>query len=197
MDALCHAIESYTCLQKNPLSDAYSISAINIIRENLILSVKNGNNKSTRLAMANASLMAGIAFSNSMVGIIHAIGHSLGSICHIPHGEAMAILMPHCMRFNKDKLEKEYSELLLYIAGPEVYSSTKKDFRADEAIKYVEMLLDELHTLSGLPRKLSEIGVNKNQFEDIAKKAINDGAIIVNPKQESIEEIIEILNNAY
>ena len=197
IDALCHAIESYTCLQKNPMSDAYSISAINIIRENLVLAVKNGNDKKVRLAMANASLMAGVSFSNSMVGIIHAIGHSLGSICHVPHGEAMAILMPHCMRFNKDKLEKEYEELLLYIAGPEVYANTKKELRANETIRCIEMLLDELNSLSGLPRKLSEVGVKKEQFEDIAKKAINDGAIIVNPKQESIDNIIEILNNAY
>ena len=197
IDALCHAIESYTCLQKNPMSDAYSISAINIIRENLVLAVKNGNDKKVRLAMANASLMAGVSFSNSMVGIIHAIGHSLGSICHVPHGEAMAILMPQCMRFNKDKLEKEYAELLLYIAGPEVYANTKKELRANETIRCIEMLLDELNSLSGLPRKLSEVGVKKEQFEDIAKKAINDGAIIVNPKQESIDNIIEILNNAY
>jgi len=64
MDALCHAIESYTCLQRNPMSDAYATAAIEIIRENLVNAVKNGNDKKVRIAMANASLMAGVSFSN-------------------------------------------------------------------------------------------------------------------------------------
>ena len=114
IDALCHAIEAYTCLQKNPISDAYATSAIEIIRDNLIETVKNGNDKKLRLAMANASLMAGVAFSNSMVGVVHAIGHSVGAVSRVPHGDAMSILLPHCMKFNKDKLKDEYAKLLLY-----------------------------------------------------------------------------------
>lgn len=101
MDALCHAVESYTCMQKNPLSDSYAVAAINLIRENLLSVCENGNTKKGRLALANASLMAGVAFSNSMVGIIHAIGHALGGVSRVPHGEAMAILMPYCMEYNR------------------------------------------------------------------------------------------------
>ena len=78
MDALCHAIEAYTCLQKNPISDAYALGAIRLITQNLEQAVKNGKDDRARLAMANASMMAGAAFSNSMVGVIHAIGHALG-----------------------------------------------------------------------------------------------------------------------
>ena len=130
MDALCHAVESYTCMQKNPLSDSYAVAAINLIRENLLSVCENGNTKKGRLALANASLMAGVAFSNSMVGIIHAIGHALGGVSRVPHGEAMTILMPYCMEYNMDKLEKLYAELLLPIAGVEVYSNTPKEERA-------------------------------------------------------------------
>ena len=104
MDALCHAIEAYSCLQKNPLSDAYAVSAIKMISEYLPKAVKNGHNKEARLAMANASLMAGTAFSNSMVGGVHAIGHALGGICHVAHGDAMNILMPYVMAYNLDTL---------------------------------------------------------------------------------------------
>lgn len=197
MDALCHAIEGYTCLQKNPMSDAYAISAIEIIRDNLIKAVEHGNDKKVRLAMSNASLMAGVAFSNSMVGVIHAIGHSLGAVSRVPHGDAMGILMPHCMKFNKDKLEKDYAKLLLYIAGDEVYASTPKEKRADKTIEYVENMLKKLNELSGLPTKLSDANVKKEDFETIAEKALNDGAMIVNPKQVNYEDVIKILEEAF
>lgn len=197
MDALCHAIESYTCLQKNPMSDAYAISAIEIIRDNIEIAVKEPNNQDARLEMANASLMAGVAFSNSMVGLIHAIGHALGGVSRVPHGDAMSILMPHCMRFNKDKLEKQYAKLLLYIAGEEVLINTPKEKRADKTIETIENLLNRLNKLSGLPTKLSDTGVKKENFDKIAKKALNDGAMIVNPKQVTYDDVIEILNKAY
>ena len=197
MDALCHAIESYTCLQKNPMSDAYAISAIEIIRDNIEIAVKEPNNQDARLEMANASLMAGVAFSNSMVGLIHAIGHALGGVSRVPHGDAMSILMPHCMRFNKDKLEKQYAKLLLYIAGEEVLINTPKEKRADKTIETIENLLNRLNKLSGLPTKLSDTGVKKENFDKIARKALNDGAMIVNPKQVTYDDVIEILNKAY
>lgn len=197
MDALCHAIEGYTCLQKNPMSDAYAISGIEIIRDNLIKAVENGSDKKTRLAMANASLMAGVSFSNSMVGVIHAIGHSLGAVARVPHGDAMSILMPHCMRFNKDKLENEYAKLLLYIAGEEVYVNTPKENRADKTIEYIENMLKRLNELSGLPTKLSDANVKKEDFEAIVEKALNDGAMIVNPKQVNHDDVMKILEQAF
>lgn len=197
IDALCHAVEAYTCLQKNPLSDAYATSAIEIIRDNLIDVIKNGGDKKLRLAMANASLMAGVAFSNSMVGVVHAIGHSVGAVSRVPHGDAMSILLPHCMRFNKDKLEAEYAKLLLYIAGEEVYVNTPRDKKADKTIECIVELLKELHDISGLPTKLSEANVKKEDFDAIAKKALNDGAIIVNPKHVDYDEVIKILKQAY
>lgn len=197
MDALCHAIEAYTCLQKNPISDIYAISAIEIIRDNLLETVKNGDNKKLRLAMANGSLMAGAAFSNSMVGLVHAIGHALGGVSHVPHGDAMAILLPHCMRYNLDKMRDNYSKLLLYIAGEEVFVNTPKEKRAEKVIETIEDLLKTLNTEAGLPIKLSQVGVKKEDFEEVVKKALNDGAIIVNPKEAKREDILEILNNAF
>ncbi len=197
MDALCHAIESYTCLQKNPLSDSYATAAINLIRENLIEVCKNGNDKKRRLAMANASLMAGVAFSNSMVGIIHAIGHALGGVSRVPHGEAMAILMPYCMEYNLDKMGELYAELLLPLAGEEVYASTPKAERAKKTIETIRNMQQELNKLTGLPLTLSEKQVKKEDFEKIAKTATNDGALIVNPKNAEVKDIIEILNRAY
>ena len=117
-DALCHAIEAYSCNQKNPLSDAYATAAIKLVVENLEDAVRDGKNTKARLAMANASTMAGAAFSNSMVGMVHAIGHALGGVCRVPHGDAMTILLPFFILYNYKKLGDTYGELLLSLEVP-------------------------------------------------------------------------------
>jgi len=197
MDALTHAIEAYTCLQKNPMSDAYATAAIKLVSENLIKVTENGDDKEARFAMANASTMAGVAFSNSMVGAVHAIGHACGAVAHVHHGNAMAILLPYVMKFNMDMLDKLYAELLLPIAGEDVFIETKKE---DRAMKTVEMILLMNHSLKkicGMPVKLGDAGVKKEQFEQIAKTAINDGAMLPNPKELNEEDILKILKEAF
>lgn len=196
MDALCHAIEAYTCLQKNPMSDAYAISAIKLIGENLIESVEKGS-KIARIAMANASMMAGVSFSNSMVGLVHAIGHALGGVCKVPHGNAMNILLPFCMKYNMDKIREQYGEILLYLAGEEVYLNTPKDKRGEKTVQIIEEMKEKLNKLTGLPITLKEAGVKEEDLPEVAKKAINDGAIIVNPKEAGYEDVLEILKEAY
>jgi len=197
MDALTHAVEAYTCLQKNPMSDAYATSAIKLVRENLLKVVEKGDDKKARFAMANASTMAGIAFSNSMVGAVHAIGHACGAIAHVHHGNAMAILLPYVMKFNMDMLKNLYAELLLPVAGEKVYTETKAENRAMKTIETILLMNDSLNKLCGMPVKLSKAGVKKEQFEQIAKTAMNDGAMLPNPKEFNEKDIINILNEAY
>ena len=193
MDALCHAIEAYSCIQKNPMSDSYAISAISLIRDNLLKVVENGNDEEARLNMANASLMAGVSFSNSMVGLVHAIGHSLGAICHIPHGDAISILLPYVMEYNLDKCEENYAKLLFFFGTEEEYMNTPKEKRAEKLIEKVRNMINDLHEKTGLPNKLE---ISDEEIEKVAKTAINDGAIIVNPKKADYEDIIEILRKA-
>lgn len=196
MDSLCHAIEAYTCMQKNPMSDAYAISSIKLIGENLISSVEKPTDQ-TRLAMANASLMAGVSFSNSMVGLVHAIGHALGGVSHVPHGDAMNILLPFCMRYNMKVSKKEYGEILFYLGGEDIYLATPKEKRADKTIQIIEEMKEKLNKKTELPKTLSQAGVKKEDFKAIAKKAINDGALIVNPKKADYEDILTILEKAF
>ena len=197
MDALCHAIEAYTCLQKNPISDAYALGAIRLITQNLEQAVKNGKDDRARLAMANASMMAGAAFSNSMVGVIHAIGHALGGVCHVPHGDAMTILLPHGMAFNYRVLKEQYGELLYFLSGEETCLNTPAEQRGKEAVRQVWQLRRKLHRICGLPERLRECGVRKSDFELVARTAMNDGAMIVNPREVSWEDVMFILNKAY
>lgn len=197
MDALTHAVEAYTCTQKNPLSDAYAFAAIKLISEYLPKAVENGSDETVRLAMANASLMAGTAFSNSMVGLVHAIGHACGGVCHIAHGDAMTILLPYCMEYNLDVLGEYYGELLLPLAGSLIYAKTSKETRGIKSIEYIRKMSSEFKRICNLPTRLSEVNIDKKYFEQIAKTALNDGAIIMNPKEASLEDIMSILEKAY
>lgn len=197
MDALCHAIEAFTCLQKNPVSDAYAAAAINLIRDNLEKAVCHGSDKKARLAMANASMLAGAAFSNSMVGLVHAIGHALGSACMVPHGHAMTILLPYVMMYQYQKLKPLYAELLVYLAGPDIYAATPEENRAKESIRTIMRMKRRLHRICYLPEKLREVGVTRADFDRIAQLAVDDGAMIVNPVSADKQDILHILEKAY
>jgi alcohol dehydrogenase len=197
MDALTHAIEAYSCLQKNPLSDAYAVAAIKLISRNIVTAIKSGKDENTRMNMANAALMAGIAFSNSMVGGVHSLGHSLGGVCRVPHGIAMAILLPYVMEYNMAKTKDHYGELLLYLADSEIYANTPKDQRAEKTIAVIRELIKTLHHLCGIPLALKDAGVKKEQFQEIARRVIDDGSLIYNPVEMEIPDVIEILEKAY
>ncbi|MDD6023367.1 MAG: iron-containing alcohol dehydrogenase [Oscillospiraceae bacterium] len=197
LDALCHAIEAYSCLQKNPMSDAYAASAIGLIMEHLPRVVEKPSDKASRMAMANASLMAGTAFGNSMVGLVHAIGHALGGVCHVAHGDAMSILLPHVMVYNKDVCRDTYGQLLLYLAGPEAYVACPPEKRPEETVRIVREFIASFRS-TGLPLCLRDTGrVTQEQFEQVARTAICDGALIVNPKAAGIPEILDILKKAW
>ena len=170
-----------------------------LIRDNLERAVNRGHDGQARLAMANASMMAGAAFSNSMVGIVHAIGHALGGVCHVPHGDAMTILLPHGMAYNyaDERTRQLYGELLLPLAGEEVYFSTPKAQRAKQAIKEVWSLRKRLHRSCGLSVRLRDFDVNPEDFEKVAETAINDGAMLVNPRKADVEDVLFILKKAF
>ena len=197
MDALTHAIEAYTCLQKNPVSDAFAWKAIELISRFLVKAVENGKDREARMAMANASLMAGIAFSNSMVGAVHAIGHAVGAVSHIHHGTAMAVLLPEVMRFNMPKVRDLYAQLLLPLAGAEVFASVRPDERAEKTIEFIQNLNAQLHKLTNMPIRLSQAGVDEKDFDQIAQKAINDGAMSTNPIDFDKQTVLTILKQVF
>jgi alcohol dehydrogenase len=197
MDAMTHAVESYYCTQKNPMSDAYAFAAIKILRENIVNAVKNGKDAKTRLAVANAATMAGIAFSNSMVGLVHSLGHATGGICHVPHGVAMSIFLPFGMEYNLEKAGDHIGELLLPLGGSELYAATPKVRRAESAIKIIRKLQTELYQLCELPMTLKDAGVPRNKLEQIAQATMDDGALTYNPEVVTQADALRILKLAY
>ena len=198
MDAMTHAVEAYTCLAANPISDAYATAAIKKISNNLFDVLDNPTDAQGRLELAQASTMAGIAFSNSMVGIVHSLGHALGAVAHLPHGLCMNLFLPYVLEYNKDVNGNKIGELLLPLAGADIYAQTPANKRAEKTIEILNTIRDRLYTLTKLPRTLSESGkVSKEQFNDIAEKALNDGSIIFNPKEATFKDLKSILEKAW
>ena len=194
MDALTHAVEAYYCLQKNPISDAFAICAIQLIMEYLPKCTQNGNDEESRLAMANAALVAGMSFSNSMCGMVHGLAHACGGVSRVPHGVANGILLPWGMEYNLGKAGNIIAELAPYLGAS---TSGGPPDRAKAAIQAVRDLGKRLKELSQLPTTLKDAGVTEDKLEAIAKVAINDGTITYNPEEVTYEDALAVLKKAF
>lgn len=198
MDALTHCVEAYTCLAANPISDAYASAGIKKISEHLFQVIENPNDAQGRLELAQASTMAGIAFSNSMVGLVHSLGHALGAVAHLPHGLCMNLFLPYVLEYNKDVNSPKIADLLLPLAGADIYAQTPANQRADKAISTILAMRDRLFSMTKLPRTLRETGkISEAQLDEVAEKALNDGSIIYNPKEASLADLKAILKKAW
>ena len=195
MDALTHAVEAYINLQKNPISDVFATGAIQIIFENLVDCVEHGSDEKKRLAMANGAMLAGIAFSNSMVGIVHALAHATGGVCGVPHGLANAIYLPWGLEYNMNQVAGYIAELAPYMKISSPPSDTKTC--AEAVIQAVKDLNDKLHKLSGMPTRLKDTGVTEEHLEQIAKAAINDGSCNYNPEEITFEDALGVIKKAF
>ena len=158
----------------------------------------NPNDSQGRLELAQASTMAGIAFSNSMVGLVHSLGHALGAVAHLPHGLCMNLFLPYVLEYNKEVNGDKIADLLLPLAGADIYAQTPAHLRANKAITTIQAMRDRLFSLTKLPRTLQETGkVTEAQLDEVAEKALNDGSIIYNPKEATIEDLRAILQKAW
>lgn len=196
MDALAHAVEAYTCLQHNPISDIFATRAISLIAGYLLQAVTNGKDEEARFMMANASLMAGIAFSNAMVGGIHALSHAAGAVGSVPHGGAIAAFFPVVIEYNMEILTDRYGDLLLHLAGPDVFAGTPAPTRALTFLESVRRLIADLNEACGMPRSLSEYGLTEKDIDTIIEKALDDGSILMNPKNISREDALDLVRKA-
>ena len=194
MDALTHAVEAYYGLQKNPVSDAFAVAAIRLIMGNLEKCTKNGSDEKARLDMANGALLAGMSFSNSMCGIVHALSQSVGGVCHVPHGVGNAILLPFGMENNINIRTETMAELAPYLCGKEVKGSAME--RAKAAVQAVRDLTGRLNKLCGLPLTLSDAGVTEDKLEAIARLTLDDGTMTYNPENVTFEDALAILKRA-
>ena len=198
MDALTHAVEAFTCLAANPISDAYASAAVGKIARHLLPVMDHPGEPQGRLELAQASTMAGIAFSNSMVGLVHSLGHALGAHAHLPHGACMSLLLPYVLEYNLGARAERIGELLLPLAGADAWAATPAPRRAPTAIEAIRRLRDALHARCGLPRTLAETGkVERAQLPAIAELAIDDGSIVFNPVETDRADLLGVLERAW
>ena len=192
MDAMTHAVESYVSQQRNPISDAAALHAIKLITEYLPLSVENGFDLAARGQMQVAALLAGWAFSNAMVGLVHAMAHSLGAVCGIAHGLANGLLLPHVMKYNL----AEVPELLADIAR-----AMGADTAGMDALDAGQAAVNEMQAFSkkiGLSQRLRDLGVDVDTLKECSELSMSDGSIIYNPKIiMEAEEVFAVYEEAY
>jgi len=192
MDAMTHAVESYVAQARNPISDSAALHAIKLIVKYLPLAVENGADLTARGQMQIAALLAGWAFSNAMVGLVHAMAHSLGAVCRIPHGLANGILLPHVMRYNLDEIPELTADIAdaMGVAVNEMEISGKAVAAADKMQAFAQCL--------GLDQRLQDLGVTEEQLKVCAELSMSDGAIIYNPKNVmDAETVLNIYRMAY
>jgi alcohol dehydrogenase len=206
MDSLSHACEAYYGMEKNPISDSFALKAMQLISENLLNVVKNPNDVEGRLALANASAMAGVAFSNSMVSMVHNLGHVMGALCHVPHGIAMNLFLPYGIEYNLHRSTDIIGEMLLPLAGAEVYAGTRKKDRADKVVEYIRALTQQLHDATGgkHPRFIKEYYdrnnkqvVQESMLPIIAEAIMLDGARFNNPEEILPSDALMVLEHAW
>lgn len=194
LDALTHALESLVAtITNSPISDALAIEAARLIFNYLPRATKNGEDVEARSQTLVASTMAAIAFSNSGVGIVHALAHATGARFNTHHGITNAVYLPHGMRFNL-----EYSSAIYGRAARALgFSQSLDDNEASEAlIKAVELLLVEV----GLPSNLKALGVPElkgTELDEWCALVVEDPAIMFNPREASTEDVIGIYKRAY
>ncbi|CAG7839841.1 1,3-propanediol dehydrogenase [Clostridium haemolyticum] len=189
IDALTHAIESYTSKLAQPLSDTFALSAIKRIFNNLRKAYNEGNDFEARNQMSLGSLEAGIAFNNASVTIIHGMSRPIGALFHVPHGVSNAMLFVECLKFAIEGTPERFADIA------KVIGSYKEGMTNIEAAKTVIDEVGKLCSDINIPT-LKEFGIDKAKFfENIDKMAIDaleSGSPSNTIKQPTKEEIIEI-----
>ena len=192
MDALTHAIESYITPGAWVMSDMLELKAIEMIAANLKAAVDNGSDPVAREAMSQAQYIAGMGFSNVGLGIVHSMAHPLGAHYDTPHGVANALLLPYVMEYNA---ESPAAPKYIHIAKAMGVDTT--GMTEAEGVKAAVNAVKQLSLSIGIPQKLNEIGVRKEDLHTLAVDAFNDVCTGGNPRPTSIEDIEALYNKAY
>jgi 1,3-propanediol dehydrogenase len=190
LDALTHAIEAYVSLAATPLTDIQALNAMKLIVRHLPASMACRSNLEAKKAMAMASLQAGLAISNAILGLVHAMSHQAGGHLDMPHGESCAILLPYVMEFNLPAVINKYSDIAQ--AMGEDVDNINKRATAQKAIEAVKRLAKDV----GIPDKLSKVGFLEEYIDELSESAMHDICIVTNPRDVQKEDIIKLFCNA-
>ena len=190
LDALTHAIEGLITKGAWEMSDMFEIKAIEMITRYLETAVFEPTNAEARNGMAVAQYIAGMAFSNVGLGVVHGMAHPLGAIFDIPHGVANALLLPIIMEFNAPAALDKYVEIAKAMT---VY---KEGMSQEEAARAAVDAVRVLSVRVGIPQHLSELGIKESDLDKLATAAIVDVCTPGNPREVTKEIILDLYKKA-
>lgn len=186
MDALTHAIEGYITKGAWELSDMFEIEAIRMISRYLPMSVSDPKNPEGRNGMAVAQYVAGMAFSNVGLGLVHGMAHPLGALFDIPHGVANAVLLPTIMEFNMPYCITKYRHIA------EAMGIDTSSMNDNEAAQAACDAVKQLSQMVGIPATLTELGITEENIPALTRQALDDVCTPGNPRPVTYDEVANI-----
>jgi len=190
LDALTHGIESYVSLAATPLTDIHALKAIQLISRNLRQAVAHRQDMEANSNMAMASLTAGIAFSNAILGATHAMTHQVDGQIDQHHGETNASILPHVMEFNLSSCPERFREIA--IAMGEEVAGLNALAAGQRSIEAVSRLIADI----GLAKGLADIGLTEELIPLLSRNAMKDACLVTNPRPATLEDIENIFRKA-
>jgi len=192
IDALCHAIESYTSINSSPMSELVSLEAIRLISSDLRTCVHDGSNLRARENVLLGSLYAGLGLANAGVTAVHSLSYPLGGKYGISHGVANTVLLPYVMRFNLPGAVEKFAVVA------ETMGEFVDDLSLREAANLAVEAVEELIEDCDMDISLEELGVGEEDFPELAKVAMTVARPLENnPRKVTVEDAIEIYEEAY
>ena len=175
MDAMTHAIESYTSKNSSVFTEMYARKAIAIIAKHLPIAVKEPENLESRMMMAQASTMAAITMANGGLGAVHGISQSMGGVAHTPHGITNAILLPKVMKYNyKGDMEK-FADIAALLGAD------TSEMTTEEAAQAAGEKIAEINAEIGIPDNITSLKVTNDMFPEIVKGTMGYRLLWMNP----------------
>lgn len=205
MDVLTHAIEAYVSVMASDYTDGLALQAIKMVFKYLVRSY-NGEQRA-REKMHNASCIAGMAFTNSFLGLNHSMAHKLGGDYHIPHGRANTILLPYVIEYNAQKPTKfaifpKYEKFIADVRYAEIAKSLGLPASTtEEGVKSLIKAVKELNKDLNQPVSIKDCGIDEKVFMDnlmdLSNKAFSDQCTTANPRYPLVNEIAELYKKCY
>ena len=207
MDVLTHALEAYVSVMASDYTDGLSEKAVELVFKYLKEAYENGDNKTAREKMHNASTIAGMAFTNAFLGVCHSMAHKIGAEFHLPHGRINAILLPYVIKYNSQKPTKfvSFPKYEYFIADQKYAAIAKKiGLKADTVEEGVNSLIEAVKKLNdelNIPKSFKEAGIDENEFlakvDLLADRAFEDQCTTANPRVPIVAEVKQILLDSY
>ena len=190
LDALTHGIEAFVSLAHNPLADGHALNAVSLVTHHLRATMSTPVDLGPRGKMAQASLQAGLAFSNAILGATHAMSHQVGGLLDAPHGVVNGVLLPHVIRYNARATPERFVDLAR-AAGLTV-DRVPGDVAADLLAEHVRALADDV----GVPAGLRELGVSEDDVPRLAHTTLDDACLTTTPRAASEEDVHRLFLDA-